>query len=167
MGRISRMRSLCKRQPAALLLLALLAMPTAMLAGCGVLDPATRYACTGQGYVHRYRESKKVDATPPDPIRFSLATFRFQNKFDISAVSTLVEVQNKSIVLDKTRSNNVERLYAYDVIDAQTHQRTMTTLALNQISGDFRLFHHRWILPAQWQDSDQYFYSGNCLKTPS
>ena len=154
---------LCKRQPGALLL-TLLVIPASMLAGCGVLDLTTRYACAGQGYVHRYREGKAVDAIPPDHIKFSLSTFRFQDKFDISAVTTLVEVQNKSIVLDKTRSNAVERLYAYDVVDPQTHQRTMTTLMLNQVSGDFRLFHHRWILPAQWQDSDQYFYSGNCLK---
>jgi hypothetical protein len=138
-----------------------------MLAGCTALDPKTEYACAGKGYVHRYRDGKEIDATAGDPIRFSLATFRFQNGFDISAVSTLVEVQNPAIVLDKSRSNDAERLYAYDVTDAQTHQRTLTTLVLNPVSGDFRLFHHRWIPPAQWQDSDQYFYSGNCLKSTS
>lgn len=167
MRRFVCVRSRCKRRPGALTLLAMLAMlviPASMLPGCTVIDPATRYACAGKGYVHRYREGKEADATPRDHIRFSLATFRFRNSFDISALTTLAEVQNKSIVLDQARSNDVERLYAYDVVDAQTHQRTVTTLVLNQVSGDFRLFHHRWILPAQWQDSDQYFYAGNCLK---
>ena len=170
----SRTRSRCKRQPGAslpgaslLALLTILLIPTSMLAGCKALDPKTEYACTGQGYVHRYREGKEINATPPGHIRFSLATFRFQNGFDISAVSTLVEIQNKAIVLDKSKSNAVERLYAYDVIDAQSHQRTMTTLVLNQVSGDFRLFHHRWIPPAQWHNSDQYFYSGTCLTSTS
>jgi hypothetical protein len=105
-----------------------------------------------------------VQAPAGDQVRFALSTYRFGTGYDFSSKPALPEQQDKSVLLDRARSNEVERLYSYDATDSTTRYRTLTTLVLNQVSGDFRLFHHRWIPPVEWKDSDQYFYSGNCMR---
>jgi len=59
--------------------------------------------------------------------------------------------------------NPVEVIYISDRID-QDKFRIVTSLVLNKVSGDVRIFHHRWIPPKEWQDSDMYMYTGDCRK---
>ncbi|MDB5946855.1 MAG: hypothetical protein JWQ33_1881 [Ramlibacter sp.] len=134
------------------------------LAACDMVDLQSRYACTGKGYVHRYRGGKELVAPAADRIAFSLATDRYGDGYDIGPDAPLPEHRSKAVRLDRARSNDSESLYSYDVTDQGTRQRTVTTLVLNRLSGDFRAFHHRWVLPADWKDSDQYFFSGSCVK---
>lgn len=135
------------------------------LGACDIPDPQSHFACTGKGYVHRYRGGNELPAPGTDRVAFSLATGRDGDGYEISPDAPLPEHRNKSVRLDRARSNDAESLYAYDVTDRVTRERTLTTLVLNRSSGDFRLFHHRWVLPAEWKDSDQYFYSGSCAKS--
>ena len=72
------------------------------------------------------------------------------------------ELADPGIGLDAGRSSPAESVYLLDCIDPATGVRRVSSLVLNLTSGDVRLFHHRWVPPVQWQDSDQYLYVGNC-----
>ena len=134
------------------------------LSACLPGDVKTEYDCAGKGYVHRYRDGKPLVSLGDEQIQFRLATWRDGKAFEITDDPRIHEHQNKAIVLDAARSNEVERTYIFDITYAATKMRNLSSLVLNTQSGDVRLFHHRWIPPVEWRDSDQYFFSGNCRK---
>lgn len=98
------------------------------------------------------------------PIHFKLVLRADRRGFDLGAHLALIELADPAIVLDASRSNAAESVYLLDRTDPAAHFRRVSSLVLNLTRGDVRLFHHHWIPPAEWQDSDQYLYSGHCRK---
>ena len=97
-------------------------------------------------------------------ITFALTLRAERSGFELGPQPALRELAEPGIVLDATRSSPAESVYLLDRTDAATGVRRVSSLVLNLTSGDVRLFHHRWIPPVQWQDSDQYLYLGNCRR---
>jgi len=119
--------------------------------------------CKVEGYSYRYRDGVRVEENLPETIEFSLTTFKYRKHFRINANGLFPEHQAKGILLDPERSNPAEVVYLYDQT-GQDKFRVVTSLVLNTVSGDVRVFHHRWIPPKEWQDSDMYMFTGNCRK---
>ncbi len=124
----------------------------------------TPYICETKGYSYRYQDGVRLNEPIPDLIRFELTTFQYASRFKIEEDAIFKEHQNAKIVYNRAGSTAVEDLYLNDVTDPSTKERTQTSLVFNNISGDIRLMHHRWIPPNGWQNSDLYYFSGFCLK---
>lgn len=135
-----------------------------LVAACDRFSAGTSYDCQAKGESFRYRNGQRLPQADTQAIAFTLTTHPNRGGYDISANAAVPEAGNKLITLDKTRSTDVESVYLYDAIDAASTFRTVSSLVLNLTSGDVRLFHHRWIAPVEWRDSDQYMYTGTCLK---
>jgi hypothetical protein len=135
-----------------------------LLAGCGWLDPGIDHACTLSGERFRYQDGKRLGEAGIANLKFSLTTYRWRHSYSISGVETIPELANPQVLLDKSRSNSAESVYLLDQIDATSKERTVSSLVLNQVSGDTRIAHRRWLPPAEWQNSDQYSYSGHCKR---
>jgi hypothetical protein len=145
---------------------ALLALPL-LLTACDLLDSKTQYQCKAQGESFRYAKAQRRAPVGMQDIAFTLTTYERKNSYAISKHPAIPESQNSLIVLDKAKSNEVEAVYLLDTVDAATKIRTVSSLVLQRVSGDIRLFHHRWLPPVEWQDSDQYMYRGHCVKAAS
>jgi hypothetical protein len=135
-----------------------------VLPACNDTFIKEKYTCKVNGYNYRYRNGVQIKEDIPGNIEFSLTTFPRQNYYEINADGFFLEHKNKDVVLDKNKSNSVEAVYISDKTDSQSKFRTVTSLVLNQVSGDIRVFHHRWIPPNEWKNSDLYFFTGNCRK---
>ena len=143
--------------------LALLALGAALLlGGCERLRGAAQWACQAQGESFRYRDGQGVGEAGMQAIQFTLTTYTQRDGYKLAAHAVVPELSARAIVRDKARSNPVEWVYLHDSTDASTGFRTVSSLVLNSTSGDVRLFHHRWVPPVGWRDSDQYTFSGNC-----
>lgn len=134
------------------------------LAGCGWLDPGIDHACTLSGERFRHQDGKRLGEAGVANLKFSLATYRWRQSYSISGVETIPELANPQVLLDKSRSNSAESVYLLDQIDAASKERTVSSLVLNQVSGDARISYRRWLPPAEWRNSDQYSYSGHCKR---
>ena len=88
----------------------------------------------------------------------------WQKNYAISGTELLPEQTTRQIFFDAARSNPVEATYLLDKTDKDSKERVVSSLVLNSVSGDARIFHRRWIPPGEWRNSDQYLYSGNCKK---
>ena len=136
------------------------------LTSCDKADVSTAHTCSGKGHVHRYRDGVKLASPTEEGIEVKLTTYRDKNTVVVAPNPKIAEHQNPAVLLDSTRSTDAERVYMFDVTDPTSRFRTVTSVVINQVSGDFRLFHHRWIPPAEWRESDQYFFAGNCRIQP-
>jgi len=58
----------------------------------------------------------------------------------------------------------VDVYYVSDAVDKRTGIRNVSSLVINTVSGDTRIFHHTWMPPNGWENSVQYSYVGNCKK---
>ena len=123
------------------------------------------YSCTARGDLLRYQDGVKTEEKTREDgaILFELVNYSYSNKIQLVDFKNFPEHQNEKIVFDKARSNDVETYFTYDETDSATKFRTVTSLFFNQVNGDVRLFHHRWIPPNEWKNSDLYSYSGFCL----
>ncbi len=146
--------------------IAVLALPV-LLTACDLLESPAQYQCKAQGESFRYAKGERRAPIGMQDIAFTLSIYRNKNTYAISAHPVIPESQNSLIVLDKAKSNDVEAVYLLDTVDAASKIRTVSSLVLHRVSGDVRLFHHRWLPPVEWKDSDQYLYSGHCVKAPS
>jgi hypothetical protein len=142
----------------------LVLIPLFSLTACNDTLVKDKYTCKVSGYSYRYKNGVRVEEDIPQSIEFSLAAFPRENYYEIDAGKLFLEHKNKDVVLDRNESNSVEAVFLSDKTDSQSKFRTMTSLVLNQISGDIRVFHHRWIPPNEWKDSDLYMFVGNCQK---
>lgn len=134
------------------------------LTACDQPSPGTRYDCQAKGESFRYRDGHRKGTSGPDAIAFTLTLRTDRSAYEFSANDALPEMRQPRALLDKTRSSEAEVVYLHDAIDPVKKQRVVTSLVLNTVSGDVRVFHHRWTPPVEWRDSDQYLYTGNCLK---
>lgn len=132
------------------------------LLGCDKADADKVYQCLGKGHVLRYRDGIKLPAADEEGLQVVLTSPGDKSTLGIAPNAKIAAHQNPAMRLDKARSTEAELVYLFDQTDPASRFRTVTSVVLNQISGEFRLFHHWWIPPAQWRDSDQYFFSGNC-----
>ena len=133
------------------------------LAACGDTFFREEHTCKVKGYSYRYRDGVRIEENIPETVEFSLTTFKYQKHFRISANGLFPEHNDPNILLDKAMGNPVEVIYITDRIE-QDKFRIVTSLVLNKVSGDVRVFHHRWIPPKEWRDSDMYMFTGNCRK---
>ena len=146
--------------------LALVALGTALLlSGCDRLRGATHWACQAQGEVFRYRDGQRLGEAGVQSIRFMLTTYAKRDTFKLATHPVMPELSAPGVVRDLSRSNPVEWVYLRDVTDTASKFRTVSSLVLNTTSGDVRLFHHRWVPPVAWRDSDQHSFTGHCTKT--
>jgi len=148
-----------------LLRLPIAILPIAMLlmAACGDSFFKEERICKVKGYSYRYRGETRIEENLPETVEFTLVTSRFGKHFKIDANGLFPEHDNPDIRLDKAMGTSVEPIYIYDQTDKDKF-RTVTSLVLNLVSGDVRLFHHRWIPPNEWRDSDMYMFTGDCRK---
>lgn len=130
--------------------------------GCDALSPSLRYDCQLQGETFRYRGGTRIGPAGVQPLRVPLV-LRGEG-FEVPGVADLPEMASPGAGRDAARSSPVEVVYLRDTTDAATRQRTVSSLVLNLTSGDARLFHHRWEPPAGWKDSDQYLFTGRCVR---
>jgi hypothetical protein len=142
------------------LYLALYGLFAACLLACSKPETATAYDCAVQGERFHYRAGERQGAVGPQPLQFKLLLRA--KSYRIEAQPALSELADQRIVLDANRSNPAESVYLHEHTDAATGFRTVNSLVLNLVSGDVRLFHHRFIPPAHWRDSDKYIYTGVC-----
>jgi hypothetical protein len=142
----------------------LLLIPLFLLTACNDTLVKDKYTCRVTGYSYRYKNGVRIQEDIPQSIEFSLVAFPRQNYYEINAGRFFFEHKNKNVVLDRNRSNPVEAVYLSDKTDGQSKFRTVTSLVLNQVSGDIRVYHHRWIPPNEWKNSDLYMFTGNCQK---
>ncbi len=133
-----------------------------LCAGCDRLDARTTYACTMAGETFRYRDGLRLGAPGAATLKFSLTTYRWQKNYAISGADGLPEQETRKIFLDAARSSPVESTYIFDETDRLSKVRVVSSLVLNTVSGDARIFHRRWVPPAEWRNSDQYSYNGHC-----
>ncbi len=134
----------------------------ACLAGCGRKEPAIQYKCEARGERFHYREGSRIAPAGIDVVQFSLQTSGAG--YEISADPPLPEIADREVLRDATRSSDAESVYLRDWTDANSRQRTVASLVINTVSGDVRLFYHRWLPPDGWRDSDQFLYLGTCRK---
>ena len=144
-------------------LLAVLLFALFSLSACKDVFFGNEQTCNVKGYSYRYRDGVRVEENLPETVEFTLTTFKHRKHFRINANGLFPEHQAPGILLDPAMSNPAEAIYIYDKI-GQDKYRTVTSLVLNKVSGDVRVFHHRWIPPKEWQDSDMYMFTGNCRK---
>ena len=138
-----------------------------ILGGCDQLGLQTDYGCAGKGYVYHYKDGVRVEPANIEQIKFTLSTYAYKKTFALGQNDILTAHQQQDIALDKSRSTEAEVTYLTDLTDPNSKVRTVSSLVLNLVSGDFRVYHHKWIPPVEWKDSDQYFYTGNCMKLKS
>ena len=140
-------------------------LPVAMLlmSACGDAFFKEERICKVKGYSYRYRGETLVEENLPETVEFSLVTSRYGKHFKLDANGLFPEHNNPDIRLDKTMGTSVEPIYIYDQTDKDKF-RTVTSLVLNLVSGDVRIYHHRWIEPKEWRDSDMYMFTGDCRK---
>ena len=123
-------------------------------------------SCSATGDFLKYQNGKKIEEKVADsgPVNFELVTYPYINQFKlIDAENYFPAHQINKLVFDSSKSSGVDNIFNYDETNIETKFRTVTSLTLNQISGDIRLFHHYWIPPNEWQNSTMYSYSGFCL----
>jgi len=141
----------------------LLFAAVSLLAACGEAFFGEKHICKVKGYSYRYRGGVQIEENIPETVEFSLVTFQNRNYFRFNANGLFPEHEAPGILLDPEKGNPVEVIYLSDRID-QDKFRIVTSLVLNKVSGDVRIFHHRWIPPREWHDSDLYMFTGNCRK---
>jgi len=146
------------------LLWQLLPITLLFLAACDGIFFKDQYTCNVSGYSYRYRNGVRIKEDIPASIEFTLNTFSHRNYYQIDAAGLFPEHINKDVLLDKSKSNPVEAVYISDKSDSQSKFRTVSSLVLNQVSGDIRVFHHHWIPPNEWKNSDLYMFTGSCHK---
>jgi hypothetical protein len=144
--------------PACTLLICLL------LSACDVLDSPTLYSCSLKGEIFRYKEGARVGSIEEQEVQVKLQIFRWRQHLLLDGVELIPEMKNADLILDKKNTNPVERYYYTETIQRETKEKRITSLVINTVSGDARVFHHRWIPPVEWRDSDQYLLKGNCKK---
>jgi hypothetical protein len=135
-----------------------------LLTACNDTFFKDKYICKVSGYSYRYKNGVRIKEDIPENIEFSLTIFSHRNYYEIDAAGFFLEHKNKDVLLDKEKSNPVEAIYITDKTDTQDKFRTLSSLVLNQVSGDIRVFYHRWIPPNGSEDSDLYTFTGNCHK---
>ena len=144
--------------------IAFLCIGALSLAACGGGFFKEEHICKVKGYSYRYRDGVRIEENIPETVEFSLTTFKYQKHFRISANGLFREHEAPNILLDPSLGSPMEPIYIYDQVSQDNNFRTVTSLVLNKISGDVRIFHRRWIPPKEWRDSDMYMYTGNCRK---
>lgn len=142
--------------------MALFALMVLGLGACGKPDAVARYDCSAKGERFVYQASQRQGQTGEVQVNFALALRAGRPGFELGRQPALSELADPGIVFDAVRSSPAESVYLLDRIDPATGVRRVSSLVLNLTSGNVRLFHHRWVPPVQWQDSDQYLYVGNC-----
>jgi len=135
-----------------------------LLAGCDRVDSRTEYACQMSGETFRYKDGLRLGEPGIVTLNFSLVTYKWQKNYAISGTELLPEQTTRQIFFHADRSSPVEATYLLDKTDKDSKERVVSSLVLNSVSGDARIFHRRWIPPSEWRNSDQYLYSGNCKK---
>ena len=123
----------------------------------------TEYGCIASGESYRYVDGVRKEQEIPKRIEFTLTLFDYGDSFLISQNEFFPELQNPKIALDNKKSSPVDAIYNYDVINSETKFRTVSSLIFNRVSGDYKIFHHHWIPPNEWKDSDLYTFQGYCL----
>jgi hypothetical protein len=134
------------------------------LVGCESWDLPVQYQCNVTGEFFRYRDAKRISKVGDQSVSLELKVYRYRLLALVSHADEIDEFQNQKINLDQNISNDVEFFYKLEFDEPTTHQRTVSSLVLNKVSGDLRLFHHRWVPPAAWEDSDMYLLKGECRK---
>jgi len=124
---------------------------------------ATQYECHATGESFRYVDGIRKEQEIPKRIEFTLTLYEYGGHFTISKNEFFPELQNPQIALDNKKSNSVDAIYSYDVINSETKFRTVSSLIFTRVSGDYKIFHQRWIPPNEWKDSDLYTFQGYCL----
>ena len=134
------------------------------LVGCESWDPPVQYQCNVTGEFFRYREAKRTSKVGDQSVSLELSVYRYRSVAVVSHADEIDEFQNQKINLDQNISNDVESFYKLEFDEPTTHQRTVSSLVLNRVSGEVRIFHHRWMPPGAWEDSDMYLLKGECRK---
>ena len=134
------------------------------LTACGEAFFSEQYVCSVKGHSYRYRDGIRIEENIPKIVEFSLVTYRYRKTFRFNANGIFREHEAPNILLDPSLGSPIEPIYIYDQVSPDNNFRTVTSLVLNKTSGDVRIFHHRWIPPNEWRDSDMYMYAGNCRK---
>ena len=142
-------------------ILLMTAMPL-LMAGCDLIDQKTTYKCDMSGESFRYQGSSRQEPQGKTLVNFDLSLFKWRSHYAISANPLIPEQDDQRVVLDKSRSTSAEVVYLYDKLNPETKERVVTSLVLNTVSGDARLFHRKWVTPSEWKNSAQYSYTGNC-----
>jgi hypothetical protein len=132
--------------------------------GFDALQTPTTYACTLSGEPFHYQNGVRAEAPGDVTLRFKLLIKPWSDTYEIADTIQLPEHQAKSIRLDYSRSNPVDVYYVSDAVDKRTGIRNVSSLVINTVSGDTRIFHHTWMPPNGWENSVQYSYVGNCKK---
>jgi hypothetical protein len=124
------------------------------------------YSCSVNGEFFQYKEGKRLvdKKTEGKPITFELTYYNYWPKFKIKDQDNNFPAHQKpQVALEEKKSSPVEKVFLYDQVNQETKFRTVTSLIFNTTSGDIVMFHHYWVPPDKWQDSDLYTYSGFCL----
>jgi hypothetical protein len=146
----------------------LLLTPAVILISCAYIYSSYKktYSCSVNGEFFQYKDGKSLVDTKTDgkSITFDLDYYNYWPKFVITDPDNYFPAHQKSqITLEEKKSSSIEKVFLYDQINQETKFRTVTSLILNTTSGDIVMYHHYWIPPDKWQDSDLYTYSGFCL----
>jgi len=133
-------------------------------AGCDHLDPPVRYDCKASGEIFNYHDGLRTSRTGEQDFDLELKVFPLRHFVLVSNAKGIEAFEDRKIALDKSSSNEVELIYKFEKDDLQTHEKIISSVVINRTSGDLRLFHHRWIPPASWENSELYLLNGNCRK---
>jgi hypothetical protein len=121
------------------------------------------YSCIVKGQSFRYKNGVRVNEKIPDEIQFLLNIPTYGHSFELGKNDFFYAHQGKKITFDKSRSTDAESIFLHDEIDSSSKERAVTSVVFNTVSGAIRIFHHRWIPPNVWENSDLYMYTGICL----
>lgn len=136
----------------------------AVVTSCGAIRARTEYDCSMSGERFHYRAGIRSGPQGAVDLRFTLVIDEWRNNYSVGSNTPIPEHESRQISLDRGRSSPSERVYLSDTVEPHSGIRVVSSLVLNTVSGDARIFHHKWLQPAGWEDSDQYSYVGNCRK---
>jgi len=134
------------------------------IAGCDHFDPVSTYNCEMKGEIFRYRNGNKHSTDGDQSIQIQVGIFAKRTHLQVSKNELVPELNNPKIVLNAKNTNAVERYYQYESLSKENNQKSVSNIVINTLTGDARMFHRRWTLPSDWQDSDQYTLLGHCKK---
>jgi|APCry1669189241_1035207.scaffolds.fasta_scaffold01170_10 hypothetical protein len=153
-----------KKKTVALYLGALAIIILVVIAGLTYLHFQQReYFCVAKGESFRYKDGVRLEEEIPGEIQFPLSIPAYGHSFELGKNNAFYAHRDSKIPYDPSRSSAVESTFLFDETNTNSKERIVTSVVFNLTSGAIRIFHHRWIPPNIWQNSDLYMYTGTCL----
>jgi hypothetical protein len=121
------------------------------------------YSCVVKGQSFRYKDGVRLNEEIPKEIQLPLSLPAYGHSFELGKNNALYAHGDSKIPYDPSRSSDAESTFLFDETNINSKERIVTSVVFNLTSGAIRLFHHRWIPPNIWQNSDLYMYTGTCL----